>query len=76
MRTTVDLADGVLEAAKHLAYERHQSLGRVLSDLIRQGLAPAPSTSVDLSAIPALPRKLGSHPVTSQIVKDLLESEA
>lgn len=40
MRTTVDLDDDVLRAARSLARSRRRSLGRVLSDLVRRGLAP------------------------------------
>lgn len=36
----MDLDEDVLRAAKHLAQEREQSLGRVLSDLVRSGLQP------------------------------------
>jgi hypothetical protein len=40
MRTTVDLDPDVLQAARSLARSRRTSLGRVLSDLARSGLAP------------------------------------
>jgi len=39
MRTTVDLDDDVLAAAKELARARRTSLGRELSQLARQALA-------------------------------------
>ena len=42
MRTTVDLDEDVLMAAKELARARSQSLGRVLSDTFRQGVAASP----------------------------------
>jgi hypothetical protein len=42
MRTTVDLDKDILRVAKYLAQERAQSPGRVLADLVRQGLQPAP----------------------------------
>lgn len=38
MRTTLDVDEDILLAAKDLARRRHTSLGRVLSDLARQGL--------------------------------------
>ena len=75
MRTTVDLDEDILKVAKHLAQERAQSLGRVLSDLARQGLQPAPNPKVRSGVIPTLPRKPSAQPVTMQAVKDLLESE-
>lgn len=40
MRTTIDMDEDILRVVKHLAQEREQSSGRVISDLIRQGLRP------------------------------------
>lgn len=68
MRTTVDLDEDILKVARHLAQERSQSLGRVLSDLVREGLCSG--------VIPTLPRKPGARPVTMQEVKDLEAAEA
>ena len=43
MRTTLDIEDDVLQAAKELAQREGRTAGRVLSDLARRGLAaPAP----------------------------------
>jgi hypothetical protein len=39
MRTTLDIADDVLQAAKKLALVRGETTGQVLSDLARKGLA-------------------------------------
>ena len=75
MRTTVDLDEDVLRVAKHLAQEREETLGRVLSDLIRQGLQPSSKVAVRRGVIPILSRKPGARPVTSQTVKELLETE-
>ena len=75
MRTTIDLDEDILQVAKHLAKEREQSLGRVLSDLVRMSLQPAKLTFRQ-GAIPVLPRIPGGRPVTSQAVKELLENDA
>ncbi len=75
MRTTVDLDQDLLNLAKHLAQEREQSLGRVLSDLVRRGLQPAGNFRTRPGAIPTLRPKSGARPVTAQSVKDLLENE-
>ena len=40
MRTTLDIDDEILEAAKSIARERNLSVGAVLSDLARRGLRP------------------------------------
>jgi hypothetical protein len=39
MRTTLELDDDLLAAAKQIARERGQSLGEVISDLARQSIA-------------------------------------
>ncbi len=39
MRTTLDLDDGVLAAAKSIARDEGESLGRVISRLARAGLS-------------------------------------
>lgn len=75
MRTTIDLDEDVLRVAKHLAQEREQSLGRVLSDLVRRGLRPSDKIAPRSGRIPILPRKPGAKPVTAQAVKDLLETD-
>ena len=43
MRTTLDIDDDVLQAAKELAEARGTTAGKMLSSLARKGLAPAPS---------------------------------
>ena len=77
MRTTIDMDSDILQVAKHLAEEHRQSLGRVLSDLARRGLQTQCSvqTSPAIGRIPVLPRKTNAKPVTSQVIKELLESE-
>ena len=75
MRTTIDLDEDILRVAKHLAQEREQSLGRVLSDLVRRGLQPAGADVARCGMIPILPQKSAAQPVTAQAVKDLLEAE-
>ncbi len=74
MRTTVDVEEGVLRVAKDLARERNETLGRVVSDLIRLGLQPARNVGRP-NGIPTLARKSGAQLVTAQAVRDLLETE-
>jgi hypothetical protein len=75
MRTTVDLDEDILRVAKDIARDRDESLGRVLSDLARRGLKPVARKASTRSDIPVFPRLPGAKPVTSEIVKELLESE-
>jgi len=58
MRTTVDLEDDVLFAAKELARKRSTTVGRVLSDLARQALTrqAAISTKAGLPLFPVQPK--------------------
>jgi hypothetical protein len=44
MRTTLDIGDDVLQAAKELARREGRTAGEVLSDLARRGLASAPAS--------------------------------
>ena len=44
MRTILDIADDVLQAAKERAQREHKTAGQVVSELLRQALtAPQPS---------------------------------
>jgi len=72
MRTTVDLDEDILRVGKHLALEKGQSLGQVLSDLARKGLQPVP-ISRKTGCFPVLARKPGARPVTTKDIKELLE---
>jgi hypothetical protein len=45
MRTTLDIGDDVLQAAKELARREGRTAGEVLTDLARRGLAPPVASS-------------------------------
>jgi len=75
MRTTVDLDEDILRVAKDLARESDKSLGRVLSELVKRGLKPSKKPLSMRNGIPVFPRLPGAKPVTSEMVKELLESE-
>ena len=45
MRTTLDLDDEVLAAARRIAAARSKSLGHVVSELARRGLETRPKTT-------------------------------
>lgn len=47
VRTTLDLDDQVLAAARSLAAERQISLGAAVSELARRGLQDGGSTSIE-----------------------------
>jgi hypothetical protein len=50
-------------------------MGRVLSDLARRGLTPSPTETRVRNGVPLLMPKPGAKPVTSEMVKELLEAE-
>ena len=53
MRTTVDIEDDILAAAKEIARRGKVSVGRVLSRLARHGLtqSPVPNTTLEPATI-------------------------
>lgn len=76
MRTTLDIDDDVLQAAKELARAEKTTAGAVISDLVRRALS-GPGASADageleiVDGIPVLPSRGGV--VTRELVDRLLE---
>lgn len=72
MRTTLEIDDDVLMAAKERAYREGRSIGSVVSDLARAALTAPRTDDSDKSFLGfrPLPRRGGL--VTSQVVLDLL----
>ena len=63
MRTTLDIDDDVLQAAKELAEARGSSAGKVLSELARKGLMPAASAEPSTrNGVPVLSPRGGDAP--------------
>jgi hypothetical protein len=69
MRTTVAIDDDVLEAARRLAAARDQSLGKVVSDLMRRGLAVRLPPSTREAGFPTFEVRDDSPPITLEDVK-------
>jgi hypothetical protein len=75
MRTTMNIDDDVLKAAKELAARRNTSVGRVLSDLVRQGLnAASADEPVSRNGFKLLPRT--GVPITVELVDRLADEES
>jgi hypothetical protein len=80
MRTTLDIDDDVLTAAKELAKARDSTTGEVISELARKALTAPTETSASSGPAGAvlkngwyvLPSR-GGPPVTSQLVQRLLD---
>lgn len=77
MRTTVAIDDDVLAAARALAERQRRSLGDVLSELARRGLAPSPSSARKARGdVPLLPLRANAAPVTLELINRLRDEVA
>lgn len=68
VRTTLDIDEDVLQAAKELAASRSTTAGRVLSDLAREALQPRRAPRIR-NGVPLLPRrpKGAPHPTMALV---------
>jgi hypothetical protein len=70
MRTTLDIDDDVLFAAKELAKRKGMSMGKALSDLARRALSRPAETPVR-NGVPLFPRHPEAGVVTLELVNQL-----
>jgi len=70
MRTTLDIDDDVLFAAKEMAKRKGTSMGKVLSDLARQALSRQADTPLR-NGVPLFPRQAESGVVTLELINQL-----
>jgi hypothetical protein len=71
MRTTLDLDDDVLQAAKEIAAARATTAGKVVSDLVRKALEPAAPPRIR-NGVPLMPRQApGTPKMTMALVNEL-----
>lgn len=73
MRTTLELDDDVVAAARELAADARRSLGSVISELARRGLTPARIESD--GGLPVIRVPAGSPPITAETVRRALEED-
>lgn len=73
MRTTLNLDDDVLDAARALAIHKRQSLGEAVSELIRRAVQPMVKAPAKRNGIPLFPVARGARRVTPGIVAELLD---
>ncbi|MCV2488452.1 antitoxin [Geodermatophilus sp. YIM 151500] len=71
MRTTLDVDDDVLAAARELAVQHRRSIGAVISELARRGLTPARVESED--GLPVIRVPAGTPPITPAMVARALD---
>ena len=81
MRTTLQLDDDVLDAARVLARQRQSTIGDVISDLARQTLSRPADTGfqkdgAQRSGLPQLPVKASGGAVDLELVNQLRDEEA
>ena len=75
MRTTLDLDEDILQAAKELAASQGKTAGQVVSALARRGLA-SPRAARVRNGVPLLPnRRAGSSRPTMKQVNELRDDE-
>jgi hypothetical protein len=73
VRTTLDLDEDVVAAARELAAGQRRSLGSVISELARRGLTPARiETDGDL---PVIRVPAGTPPITPEMVRRALDED-
>lgn len=73
VRTTVNLDDDVVDAARAIAAAEHRSLGEVLSDLARRGLAPRPVDFGEEDGFPVFSVGAEAQAITPEMVRAALE---
>ncbi|MFM9054427.1 MAG: type II toxin-antitoxin system VapB family antitoxin [Solirubrobacterales bacterium] len=73
MRTTLEIDDDVITAARELAAVEGKSLGSVVSELVRKGLTPTKVDSED--GIPVIRVPAGSPPITPETVRRALDED-
>lgn len=76
MRTTLEIDDDVMQAARDIASLKRQGIGRAISDLARRGLVPETSPLIEIQGgIPVLMHRGGAVPVTSEMVRNLADDQ-
>jgi hypothetical protein len=74
MRTTLDLDDAVLEAARAAARQTRRSVGAVISEWARRGISASPRRDRK-TRIPTFATSKNSPPIDVATVKELLDDE-
>jgi hypothetical protein len=75
MRTTLDIDEDVLRAAKEIAELHRKTAGQVVSELLRKALYPAPSAQAVRNGVPLLTRRPGAPVLTMELVNQLRDDE-
>ena len=73
MRTTLDIDDDVMAAARELARGEKRSIGAIVSDLARRGLMPARVERQH--GRPIIRSPAGAPPITPESVRRALDED-
>lgn len=79
MRTTLDIADDVLQAAKERAQREKKTIGEIISDLARLSLSPSPeplSVKEPVAVYGLRPFAPRGGIVTNELIDKLRENDA
>ena len=71
MRTTIDIDDDILQAAKELAAAHKMTVGEMVTELIRKGLQRPASAVRMRNGVPLLTHRPGAPPTTMAMVNRL-----
>ena len=75
MRTTLDIDDDVLQAAKEIARAQDKTAGQVVSELLRKALQPPQTARRVRNGVPLIPRRAGAPVMTMARVNQLRDDE-
>jgi hypothetical protein len=73
VRTTLEIDDDVVTAARELAALESRSLGSMISELARRGLTTARVESAD--GLPVIRVAAGTPPITPEMVRRAVEED-
>jgi hypothetical protein len=73
VRTTLNIDEDVVTAARELAAGERRSLGSVISELARRGLTPAQVEADD--GLPVIHVPAGTPPITPEMVRRALDED-
>lgn len=75
MRTTIDLPDDLHSIVRSIARDQSQSLSQAVVDLLRRGLGPPQSPSIDRHSVTGFPTIRVGRPLTTEEVRSLEDDE-
>jgi hypothetical protein len=73
VRTTLEIDDDVMAAARELAAGESRSIGSVISELARRGLTPAQIAAE--GGLPVIRVPAGTPPITPEMVRRALDED-